>query len=407
MSRRKPEIDVLRGIVMVLMALDHARDYFGMAMTDPSDLSWTTPALFFTRWVTHFCAPVFVFLAGTGAYLYGQRLEGSRRRLSMFLISRGIWLVVLELTVIMYCWWFTFDNGVFPGSAPTVFFLQVIWAIGISMIGLALLVHLPMWVITAFGLLMVCLHNLLDGMTVAASTPLPGILWSLLHVKAYIPLGDRFAIFVIYPIIPWVGVMALGYAFGQIVSRPPDVYRRTCTRMGVLMILLFLLLRLTNLYGDPSTFHWQVQGETRAFSEGSIIYPLLSMLNCEKYPPSLNYLLMTLGPAILVLPRLGFQNGGRVSGWVRDFFLAYGRVPLFYYILHLVLLNLGAGLYFGLAWGVDRWSAGMFKPLPPGFEPTLPLVYLAWGVAVLLLFLPCLWYGRYKARSHSRWLSYL
>jgi uncharacterized membrane protein len=384
---RLDSIDVLRGLIMVIMALDHVRDYFSGDTMSPEDLSVTTPALFFTRWITHFCAPVFVLLAGTSAYLYGTRGR-TKRELSHFLWTRGLWLVVLEVTVVNWAWHFDL-------SYPRLTFM-VIWALGISMIGMAFFVHLPLRWITGIGVAMILGHNLLDGITFA-QTDWRFVPWALLHdVPKRLALTSGTTIVFLYPIVPWVGVMAAGYGLGALFQKPPELRQRWLIRLGVGMVAGFILLRLSNLYGDSA--HWSVQS--------SGVFTLMSFLNCSKYPPSLLYLLMTLGPALLLL---AFME--RRPRWQPAWLVIYGRVPMFYYLLHLYLLHLGAGLtalFLGRA-GHAQWVLGssfnMNRPEDYGYP--LWAVYLAWIIIVAMLYLPCRWYAGVKQRNRSPWLSYL
>jgi uncharacterized membrane protein len=379
---RLDSVDLLRGAVMVLMALDHVRDYFSIAHFDPTDLSRTTPALFLTRWVTHFCAPVFVFLAGTGAYLSAARGR-SRSELSRFLLTRGLWLVVLEFTVVRFGW-------IFNADYRNLLFVQVIWVLGVSMVVLAGLVHLPRAAVVAFGAVMVLGHNLLDGVQPDALGEW-GTLWTVLHVQAPVTVAGL-VILVAYPLVPWVGVMALGYGFGPLLLRPPAERRRLLLRLGAALTVAFLVLRATNLYGDPRP--WAPQG--------SATYTLLSYLNVTKYPPSLLFLLVTLGPAIAALPLLE-----RVRGPVARFFVVYGRVPLLYYVAHLYLIH-ALAVAVGVARGFDFTAMlGVWMTLPDTWGFGLPVVYLVWVAVVLALYPLCRWFANLKAHRREAWLSYL
>jgi uncharacterized membrane protein len=384
---RLESIDLLRGIVMVIMALDHVRDFFMPTNVSATDLSQTWTALFFTRWITHFCAPVFVFLAGTSAYL--MRAKGkSPAELSKFLFTRGIWLVLLEITVVRFGWSF---NVTYANTS-----LQVIWAIGLSMIALALLVRLPLWAIAVFGFANVLLHNLLDKITFESAS-LSGLLWTILHQEGGITVFPGVNFYVVYPLIPWLGVIALGYVFGQVFSQSAADRYKTLLYLGLAMMLSFIALRLTNLYGDPDPWSVQKNG----------LYTLLSFINCAKYPPSLLFLLMTLGPAITLLAFLE-----HVSGAIAQPFIIFGRVPLFYYIVHLPLIRGLATLasYWQLGhfqWKLLRWEAPFNVAIPPEYGYNLPGVYLWWIGIVLLLWPLCRWFAIVKQRSRSPWLSYL
>jgi uncharacterized membrane protein len=374
---RLHSVDLLRGTVMVVMALDHARAFFGTSGWDPG-FATSSAATFLTRWVTHFCAPVFVLLAGTGASLSLRRGK-SRGELAKFLLTRGAWLAVLDLTLVSYAWFFRI-------GAPLV--SDVMWVIGWSMIILAALVHLPVRFTAIFGLLLVAGHNALDGVQ-AGSFGSAGWVWILLHEQGVIrlPWGDWF---VGYPLLPWVGVTALGYALGFWLTGDPGG-RRRLARVGGLMLIAFVILRGVNVYGDPQAWSKQV----------SLVLTAFSFVSCEKYPPSLLYLLMTLGPALLALAALD-----RVHVSSRNPLLVFGRVPLFYYVVHLYLIHLAASLAFLPRLG---WTAFHVDPdgPPAGFGVTLSVVYVAWGGAVLAMYPLCRWFAGLKQRRRSTWLSYL
>ena len=384
---------------MVLMMLDHTRDFVHNAQFDPLDLSQTNVALFFTRWITHYCAPVFVFLAGTGAYLQLSRGK-SKSELSRFLVTRGIWLIVLELTVVRLGVTFSFDVRMLA-------FLQVIWVIGVSMIVLGALIYLPVKVVGAFGLAMIAFHNLLDGFRVTGwrgpDTPVPGLggkLWMLLH-QAFEPFPivgfPSPVVIVIYPLVPWVGVMAAGYAFGRLYELDAQRRRRLLLLIGGTATALFVLLRAINLYGDPA--EWSTQKNP--------LFTLLSFVNTTKYPPSLLFLLMTLGPSILALA--AFERGDGKS-WLREFFVTFGRVPLFFYLLqwptaHLISLVLHLAFGKPTAWLFQTpidWVNGL-----PAKGFNLGVVYLCWIGGVLLLYPLCKWFAALKQRRKDWWLSYL
>jgi uncharacterized membrane protein len=384
---RLDSIDVLRGLIMVIMALDHVRDFFSSATVMPTDLTQTTPALFFTRWITHFCAPVFVFLAGTSAFLYGARGR-SKAELSRFLWTRGLWLVVLEFTLVNWGWQFDLT---YPRAA-----LQVIWALGSSMIIMAGLVRLPIRWMIGLGLALIAGHHLFDS-THFAPGDWRSLPWALLHdCPRNFEFGHRINVFVLYPIIPWVGVMAAGYGFGQIYLLPSAERQRWISRLGAGLVVGFVALRLLNIYGDPAP--WSAQK--------TALFTFMSFLNCTKYPPSLLYLLMTLGPALCLLSLLD-----RWPGWRPNWLLTFGRVPLFYYLLHLYLIHLSAGiaaLLFGRmadGWWIFGHHFALHRPENYGFS--LWGVYLAWIIIVALLYWPCRWYAGVKQRNRSPWLSYL
>jgi uncharacterized membrane protein len=381
---RLDSVDLLRGIVIVIMALDHARDFFTSARFDPSDLTQTTAPIFLTRWITHFCAPVFVFLAGTSAFLYQSRGR-TRGEVSRFLLTRGIWLVVLELTLVRWAWNFNFNY------TTEILFVQVIWVIGVSMIALAGLIHLPMSAIVAVGVAMIVGHNLLDGIPSATFGSLAP-LWSLLHVQEAIRLDHGQMFIVIYPLIPWIGVMAVGYAFGRLLQEPEERRRRTLFLLGGGLTLAFVVLRAVNVYGDPAPWSGQeTAGRT-----------VLSFLNTTKYPPSLLFLLMTMGPAIALLPLLE-----RATGPLARAVTVFGRVPLFFYVIHLYLVH-ALALIVGVLAGFEARSflrVWMFNP--DGWGYGLPVVYLVWAGVVLALYPACRWFAGVKARRRDVWLSYL
>jgi uncharacterized membrane protein len=374
---RVASIDILRGLVMVLMALDHVRDFFTDARFDPLDLSQTSAPLFLTRWITHFCAPTFVLLAGVSAYLTGRRC--TRAELSRFLVTRGLWLVVLEVTLMSLVWTFNvrYDHGLF---------LQVIWAIGVSMIVLGALVHLPLPEIAAYSLLIIFGHNLLDGIdpqTFGAWAPL----WSLLHVSGPMPYA-----FVAYPLIPWIAVMSLGYCLGSLFELERERRKQWFACLGVAALTLFVLLRTTNLYGDP--VDWSLQSTT--------VRTLLSVIDVHKYPPSLQYLLLTLGTALLLLAALESARG-KFSEVLRTF----GRVPLFFYVLHIALAHLAAGIIaLAMGYGMALLSDDIMS-VPQQWGFGLPVVYLAWLLAVATLYPACRWFAAVKRRRDDWWLSYL
>jgi uncharacterized membrane protein len=386
---RLDSVDLVRGAVMVLMALDHARDYFSdsrIDMANVGEMLKAPPALFLTRWVTHFCAPVFVFLAGTGAYLGGLRGK-SRRELSWFLLTRGVWLVVLELTVVHFAWTF---NVRFQDA-----FVQVIWAIGASMIVLAGLVFLPTWIVTAFGVGMIATHDLFDRVSPEAFGK-AGWVWGVLHVFGPEQPARGWNVFVAYPLVPWVGVMAAGYGLGALYTLEPARRAALLRALGAGLITAFVVLRATNLYGDPHPWSPQPRGA---------VMTVLAFVDCEKYPPSLLYLLMTLGPAILALSFLerNADSGRRGLGRV---LVVYGRVPLFFYVLHIFLIHFAAAVYAAAKYGRAALSFGPFN-LPADYGFPLPVVYLVWLFAVAALYPACVWFAGVKSRRRDAWLSYL
>ena len=383
LKERLDSVDLLRGLVMVIMALDHVRDYFSNAHFDPTDLAKTTAPLFFTRWITHFCAPVFVFLAGTGAYLSAARGK-PKGALARFLLTRGLWLVLLELTWVRFSWVFNLDYELVG--------LQVIWAIGWSMVALAALVFLPVRVVGVLGVLMIALHNLFDGVH-AESLGRASALWRVAHDGGMYMLPGNHRVFVVYPLIPWIGVMAAGYAFGEVLRTDPATRRRRLLLIGAGIVTLFFALRALNVYGDSTPWSPQPRGA---------LFGVMSFLNCVKYPPSLLYLAMTLGPSILALAALEHLHGP-----VARALLVFGRVPLFYYLLHIPLIHLAAiaSLYVGPGKGAiagNPWADGN-----DAYGYALPIVYLVWAMIIVALFPICKWFAALKARRHDAWLSYL
>ena len=389
-SSRIESIDLLRGLVMIFMALDHVRDYFhaDAFLYDPTDVTKTSVILFFTRWITHFCAPTFIFLAGTSAFLIG--LRKSKQELSGFLLKRGLWLVLLELTIINFAWFFNVQF-----SLVTLF---VIWTLGLGMIVLAACIHLPFKLVFAIGALLVAGHHALDNFHVEGDG-IDAILWSMVHEQRGFPLPNGFFLFVGYPVVPWIGVMLLGYCFGVFYkpSYDPLTRRKILLYLGGGGVALFILIRFINLYGDPNP--WSVQPDP--------VFTVLSFLNVTKYPPSLLYLLMTLGPAILLLA-VSENYNGVISQKAK----VLGRVPMFYYLLHLYLIHVLAMLAAVLT-GYDvtdmifnTWVT--MSPELKGYGFDLWVVYVIWIGVVLSLYPLCKWYDDYKMAQRSKWwLSYL
>lgn len=382
MRSRIASIDIVRGIVMVIMALDHVRDYFTNVRFDATDLSQTTPGLFFTRWITHFCAPVFVFLAGTGAFFYGEK-QHTKGALSRFLWTRGLVLILLEFTIVR--WGLTFN------FSYDFLFVLVIWAIGVSMICLAALVYLPRKWIAGIGILMIVGHNALDGIAPEAFGSLSW-LWRFLHIQSFIPVTSTINLLIAYPLIPWIGVMAAGYAFGSIYLLEPERRRKILLQLGIGLTLAFILVRGINVYGD-----------LRPWSEQKTpFYTFLSFLNVTKNPPSLSFLLMTLGPAITLLGVLE-----KSTGPLGKIFIVYGKVPMFYFIGHFYLLHVLSVLA-GVGQGfpaIQFFQFCGFFPQQYGFD--LWGVYLVWIIVLLLMYPACKWYGNLKSRSKNPLLSYL
>ena len=379
---RIESIDVVRGVIMIFMALDHTRDFFGVPGVSPTDPATTTIPLFFTRWITHFCAPVFFLLTGTGAYL--SLRKKSKGELSRFLFTRGLWLIFLELTVTRCLGWqFNFDYH--------VTLLLVLWALGWAMIVLSALVYLPAAVVATFGAVMIASHNLLDS--VQSSNPL----WSILHSPNFIVNNPGRIVFVTYALIPWVGVTAAGYGLGQIYRWPSERRKAFLLPLGIGLVVAFFILRGVNIYGDPS--RWNTQR--------SAAFTVLSFLNTTKYPPSLLYLLMTLGPAMLFL----WAVDAGTPGWLRPA-LTIGKVPMFYYLLpipliHLIAVGVCYARYGQAHWMFESPGLGEFPITPPpGWGYSLPIVYLVWAGVVLTLYPLCLWFAGLKQRRSDAWLSY-
>jgi uncharacterized membrane protein len=389
-STRVESIDILRGLAMVIMALDHVRDYFhfGSFFIDPTDIETTTPFLFFTRFITHNCAPAFIFLAGTSAFLYGSKK--SKSKLSKFLLTRGIWLVFLEIVVNNLIW--TFD------ISYSFIILQVIWAIGLSMITLSFLIFLPKKALFIIGIALVAGHNLLDSIVMEGES-FKSIVWYILHQRTQLQLDSTQLVSLAYPIIPWIGLMVLGYCFGALYKQDfdPALRRKWLLGLGFGAIALFYVLRGINGYGDLHP--WEVQKDTT--------YTILSFFNVTKYPPSFVYLLITIGPALLFLYVIE-----PVKNKFTDFLLVFGRVPLFYYFLHMIFIHTFAIigiLIFGGNWKDMIFTGSDFlqaKLVNYGYP--LYIVYTVWIGIVLLLYPISKKYMIYKAKNKDKWwLSYL
>ena len=395
--QRIQSIDVLRGLVMVIMALDHVRDFFykvnleeaGSAATGPTDLETTYPMLFFTRWITHFCAPIFVFLAGSSIYL--MSLKKTKQELSMFLIKRGFWLVIVEAIIITLGWTF---NPLY-----NLIILQVIWAIGVSMILLGVLVLLPYKIIFAIGLIIVFGHNLLDYPAISSGlkgSALADFLY-FSNFSVYSPFKDHY-ILIVYSFLPWTGVMLLGYSFGKLYAPSVDAAwrRKKLIQLGAGLLLLFVLLRFSNLYGDPVAWTTQSRGP---------VYTFLSFLNVNKYPPSLLFLCITIGTGILFLAFIE-----KVQNRFTAVMNIYGRVPMFYYILHFYIIHILVVIIFYIqGFGnkdiVTPNVPFLFRPQAFGFN--LWGVYAVWAFVVIVLYPLCKKYNAYKSTHQQWWLSYL
>jgi uncharacterized membrane protein len=389
---RLESIDVVRGLVMAFMAIDHTRDYFTYVRFAPENLARTYYALFFTRWITHFCAPLFFFLAGTGAFFYGQKRTPAE--LSRFLWTRGLWLIFVEFTIVGFAWSFI------PGFG----FFGVIWALGASMVIMAAAVRLPIRWLGTLAVVMIVGHDLLDRIRPRQFGSLAP-LWTILHVRGGIQLPGGVRSFVLFQVIPWVGVMAAGYVFGAFYLWDQTKRKRAMAMLGIAMIVAFVFLRATSLYGNPpvglggvSQGDWHIQPT----AEKSVIL----FLDVEKYPPSLQFLLMTLGPGILLLAWL---DGKHVSGVFKPL-LVFGRVPMFYYVLHLYVIHLLAVLMAVLFHQPTDWlfhGAFMRSNIPDGYGHGLPFIYLMWLTVLVILYFPCRWFMEVKQRRKDWWLSYL
>lgn len=388
--KRIESIDLLRGIVMIIMALDHVRDYFhyDAFLYDPTDLTQTTAFLFFTRFITHYCAPVFVFLAGISAYLYG--IGKSKKELARYLLSRAIWLVLVELFIISLA-------HTFNPSYPR-FNLQVIWAIGICMIVLSAMIFLKRQWILAIAIVLIGAHNFLDNVHVTGNGT-NAFLWSLLHEPNEFVFGNT-KVFVHYPVLPWIGIIAIGFYFGSLYNSLYNAEKRKkiLLSVGVAALILFSLLRGFNIYGDAA--HWAIQK--------NFLFSLLSFFNVTKYPPSLLYVLVTLGPAMIFLALTEKPLNG-----FKEKIVLFGKVPFFYYIVHLFLIHLLAVI--GAVLTGYRWSDMILTtriskaPELKGYGFNLLIVYAVWIAVILLLFPMCKWFASYKKKHQADkwWLSYL
>jgi uncharacterized membrane protein len=376
---RVESIDIVRGAIMVLMALDHTRDFFGLP-GNPTNLATASAPLFFTRWITHFCAPGFFFLMGTGAFFAARRR--GRGEFQRFLVSRGVWLIVLDL-VVLRCFAYQFNVDY------RVTMLLVLWALGWALIALAVVARLPIAAIATLGVVMIAGHNMLDG--VRSTAPV----WRILHAPGVVFASSGRLVFAAYPLVPWMGVTMAGYAIGTVYTWPPERRRRFLAWFGLLLTVAFFAVRGLNVYGDPAPWAHQ----------RAPLFTALSFLNTTKYPPSLAFLLMTLGPVLLALAATE-RATSRVLA-------VYGRVPLFYYVVHFAVLHAVATLVCLLRYGSAHWMfespdlANYPFSAPPGWGFPLPVVYAVWAAVVMGVYPLCRWFAGVKARSRAAWVSYL
>jgi uncharacterized membrane protein len=394
---RLASIDVLRGLAMVIMALDHTRDFLTYTRPAPEDLAHTSAALFFTRFITHYCAPVFAFLAGTGAFLSTRRGK-SIQQVSWFFFTRGLWLVLLELTVVDFGW------GFVPWAHA-----GVLWGLGWSMVAMALIVFLPVRWIAALGLAIIATHNLLDHVS-AASFGSFYWLWMLLHQPGRIPITAHFSFSVRYVLIPWIGVMAAGFTFGNLLLRSDR--RKWILTLGLGATALFFVLRGFNLYGNAHA--WLPFAYARAAGPWSVqptlVLTVVSFFNVLKYPPSLDYLLITLGPSLILLGLIDGTDGAKAQRGLSRILAVFGRVPLFYYVLHIYLIHIMA-ILISLAFHQPVFHGTViadFPQRPAGYGHGLVFIYAMWILAVAMLYVPSRWFMEFRSRHRDwAWLNYL
>jgi len=386
LRRRIATVDVVRGLIMIIMALDHTRDFFSNATVPATDPTRSYPILFFTRWITHLCAPGFVALAGTSVYLFRQR-GWTKEQTAKRLLSRGVWLIFLELAVVSPGLFFTYHFH----------FLQVIYAIGGSMIVLAALQYLPTRWVAIYGLLVVFLHNMTDKFDM---TTIAGAwAWKLLLVPGDFERHGQLWALALYPLIPWSGVMALGYAFGAVVAMPAEKRRKRCVQLGLAALAVFAELRFTHAYGDPIPFV-----HLKTFTQST-----MSFFNVTKYPPSLEFVCVTLGVLLLLFALFDWMLERKILQKAMDVVEVYGRVPFFYYILHFYSLHILAVVVLMVASHTVhvKLPVPIFNPPLPQAGFSLPVVYAIWASLVAALYLPCKWFAGVKARRKDWWLSYL
>jgi uncharacterized membrane protein len=393
-TSRLTSLDALRGTVMIIMAIDHVRDFFDRysMSNSPTDLSQTSAIMFFTRWITHFCMPVFMFCAGAAAFLWWNRGKKTRGQLSWFLVTRAVWFLGLEALVMNFAYSFNV-------SAHSLILLLVLYIFGACMLLMAALIRLPLRWLAVLSFAIIALHNLLDPYS-ASHFGRFAWAWHLLHQPGVIMLANRPA-FVVYPILPWIGVIAGGFCFAQLFTLGETAHRRITMRLGLAITAAFLVIRAINIYGDPS--HWTKQK--------SAVFTALSFINCTKYPASLDYVLMTIGPALLLLAWYD-----RVRFSTRNPLIVFGRVPLFYFVLHFYAIHILLGVMSYIRYGSRTFSfifnampamGGPGEVYPPDFGYPLWVTYAIWIGLVAGLYPLCRWFAQYKATHRSRWLSYL
>jgi len=384
-KERYEALDVLRGLTMVIMAIDHSRDFLGLGFvfSAPLDLSVTNFEVFMTRWITHFAAPVFMFLAGIGLYFASSRR--TKNELAFLAASRGLWLIFLELTLVGFFWSFSPDFYYKPKVA-------VLFAIGVSMLFMAFLVYLPKWLIAIISLTLILTHNAFDTLH-ASQFGEYGWIWHLLHEPGTINLFG-INIRVIYSFVPWIGVMALGYLFGPITKMPKEKRKKIFLGTGLAMLSVGFFLRLTNTYGDSQLYTQQ----------DSFLFTIMSFLNITKYPPSLLYLFFMLGIAMILMNLFDRKLGS----WSKPLEI-FGRVPFFFYILHIPLLHIFGIILAMITFGNADWLMQTpVGPNPPEYSYTYELLptYAAWALVIVLLYYPSKWFANLKTTRKDWWLSY-
>lgn len=380
LSSRLLSIDVMRGLVMVIMALDHVREYWGPAPVRPEDLAQASATLFLTRWVTHLCAPTFVFLSGISVYLYQQK-SGSIKDTRRFLLTRGVWLLFVEVAIISFI--------MVQGYGLTV--LSVIWVIGCSMLLLAGAIHLPRNILLVTALVIIAGHHLLPVIRVESAGD---VIAGIFHNPPFF-ISTAHPVLVTYTIIPWVAVMMLGYGVGSWYADEHSLRNTRLVRAGLIFVVAFFIIRATNLYGDPSP--WITSG--RGF-----VFTVLSFVNVTKYPPSLLFLTLTLGVCFLLLRVFNDNKPTRLRRWLS----VYGQVPFFFFVLHFAVISVSSLVWTRLQFG--RFSNLAFSSpadFPSGYHPSLIRVYVVWVLVVVLMYFPCRWFAGYRRNNRSWWLKYL